>query len=300
MKIAITGAGGLVGAGLVRQLSAAGHELYPLVRSRPDRSGRAIGWNPATGEIDRSRLEGIDAVIHLAGENLAGYWTRAKKEQIMASRREGTRLLSDTLAGLHHSPQVLLCASATGYYGDRGSERLDESSPRGSGFLADVCAEWEAAAEPARRAGIRTLHARLGIILDPRGGALGRLLPLLRLGLGGKLGSGRQIWSWITMNDVHRAITFLLDRPALSGPVNLTAPAPVTNAEFTRTIAKFLHRPALFTAPAFALRLFLGDMAREMLLSGAQVLPRKLLDAGFIFEQPDLAAALTWLDAVSE
>ena len=292
MKIAVTGAGGLVGSGLLPYLKEQGHEICPLVRRRDALAGQGIFWNPATGAIDRERLEGLDAVIHLAGENLSGYWSAAKKERIMSSRRDGTQLLSTALAGLQQPPKVLISASATGFYGDRGVTVLDESSEHGEGFLAEVCTAWEKAADSARSAGIRVVHSRFGIILDAKGGAMGKLLPLLRFGLGGKLGSGRQYWSWITIQDVHRALAFCLNEAGLEGAVNFTAPAPATNAEFTRTAAQFLHRPAFFIAPAFALRLLMGEMANEMLLSSARVLPEKLLAAGFQFAHPDLTSAL--------
>ncbi|HQI49407.1 MAG TPA: TIGR01777 family oxidoreductase [bacterium] len=292
MKIAISGATGLIGAGLSAYLQMQKHDIHPLVRQWPLHSARQIFWNPDKGEIDHTGLEGMDAVIHLAGENLAGRWTPRKKEQIMESRRVGIRLVVAALARLQRPPAVFISASATGFYGDRGEEVLDESSAGGSGFLAEVCAAWESAAEPARQAGIRVLHSRFGIILDPSGGALGRLLPLLRGGVGGKLGGGRQYWSWVTMTDVHRALAFLIETPGVSGPVNVTAPAPVTNAEFTRIAAHTLHRPVLFNVPAFALRLALGEMAQEMLLSSARVLPARLTSAGFHFHHPDLASAL--------
>ncbi len=292
MKIAITGATGLIGASLSAYLQSLHHDIHPLVRQWPLHSARQIFWNPDKGEIDQGGLEGMDAVIHLAGENLAGRWSREKKERIMTSRRTGTRLLAGALARLQRPPAVFISASATGFYGDRGEEQLDESAAGGSGFLAEVCAAWEAAADPARQAGLRVVHSRFGIILDPAGGALARLLPLLRWGAGGKLGSGRQYWSWVTMTDVHRALAFLLEAPGVSGPVNVTAPAPVTNAEFTRQAARILHRPALLAAPAFALRLALGEMAQEMLLSSARVLPARLTTAGFQFRHPDLNTAL--------
>ncbi len=295
MKIAITGATGLVGKGLVRHLEQQGHEIHPMVRRKGDQTGRGIYWDPGKGEIDSAALEGMDAVIHLAGENLSGYWTAAKKERIMASRRDGTRLLSSVLAGLKQRPTLLISTSATGFYGDRGDTILDESAGSGKGFLAEVCLAWEKAADPAREAGIRVVHSRFGIILDPRGGALGKLLPLLRAGMGGRLGSGRQYWSWITMHDIHRALSFCLKQPGLAGAVNFTAPEPSTNTEFTKAAARFLHRPAVFAAPAFALRLALGEMADEMLLGSARVLPQKLLAAGFHFEHPDLAAALPFV-----
>jgi len=292
MKIALSGARGFIGQGLSNYLQKAEHTLYPLVRHHPVRSDREIYWDPALGAIDRDRLEGFDAVIHLAGENLSGYWTSRKKKEIIKSRRDGTMLLSRALADLNQPPSVLVCASAIGYYGHRGEEELSESSSRGKGFLADVCSEWEAAADSARSAGIRVAHCRFGIILDPAGGALARLLPLLRLGLAGRLGSGRQYWSWISLEEVHRALVFVLQQPTLSGPINFTAPQPVTNAEFTKAAAQILHRPAFLAAPSFALRLVLGEMAQEMLLSSARVMPAKLLAAGYPFQHAEIISTL--------
>jgi uncharacterized protein len=291
MKIAISGHSGLVGAGLAHYLEPQGHEILPLVR-KSGQPQQGIYWDPAAGFIDRAGLEGVEAVIHLAGENLSGYWTRAKKERILTSRREGTRLLSQALAGLHQPPKVLLSASAVGYYGDADDRELTESSKQGRGFLAEVCSGWESATDSARLAGIRVANSRFGIILDAKGGALAKLLPIMRSGLGGKLGNGKQYWSWIAMNDVYRSMSFILNHSALSGAVNITAPQPVTNAEFTRTLAKVLRRPAFFSVPAWALRLAMGEMAQEMLLNSSRVLPEKLLAAGFRFEQPDLDSAL--------
>lgn len=292
MKIVLSGASGLVGSGLVRHLQQDGAEIHPLVRRRTAAGSTGIYWDPSAGEIEADRLEGMEAVIHLAGENLAGLWTAGKKRRISTSRVEGTRLLSEALAGLKNPPRLLLCASAVGFYGSRGDMVVDEDSPQGEGFLAELCRAWEAAADPARQAGIRVVHSRFGLILDPAGGALGPLLPLLRLGLGGPLGNGRQYWSWVAMQDVHRALAFILHQESISGAVNITAPAPVTNREFIRAAARQLHRPAFLPAPAFALRLLLGQMADEMLLSSSRVAPQKLLQAGFSFTYPELKAAL--------
>ncbi len=292
MKLVLSGASGLVGKGLKRHLAQQGHEIHALVRRAALNAQNEIYWNPDEDQIDGSALEGMDGVIHLAGENLSGYWTAAKKARILSSRKNGTALLSRCLVNLQRPPNVFISASAVGYYGDRGDAALDESAGPGKGFLADVCVEWENAAQPAAKAGIRLIHSRFGIILDSGGGALARLLPVLRCGLGGKLGHGRQYWSWITAHDVHRAIAFLLLHSDLAGPVNLTAPQPVSNAVFTRLMAQGLHRPSVFAAPAFALRLVMGEMAQEMLLSSARALPAKLLAGGFRFDQPDLASAV--------
>ncbi|NLP11282.1 TIGR01777 family protein [bacterium] len=292
MKLVLSGASGLVGNGLKRHLAQQGQEIYTLVRRAALNSQNEIYWNPDEDQIDGSALEGMDGVIHLAGENLSGYWTAAKKARILSSRKNGTALLSRCLANLKRPPKVFISASAVGYYGDRGDAALDESAGPGKGFLANVCVEWENAAQPAAEAGIRLIHSRFGIILDSGGGALARLLPLLRCGLGGKLGHGRQYWSWITAHDVHRAIAYLLHQPDLSGPVNVTAPQPVSNAVFIRMLAQGLRRPAVFAVPGFLLRLAMGAMAQEMLLSSARALPAKLLASGFRFDQPDLASAV--------
>jgi uncharacterized protein (TIGR01777 family) len=241
---------------------------------------------------DTEPLESLTAAIHLSGANVAAHrWTAAYKREIWRSRVESTRTLATALATLNDPPQALLVASATGFYGDRGDEFLDENYGPGSGFLADTCREWEAAAQPAVNAGIRVVHLRFGVVLGA-GGALAKMLPVFRLGLGGRLGSGRQWMSWISLDDVVAAILFALDTPALSGPLNLTAPNPVTNAEFTRALGRAVHRPAIFPAPAFALRLALGAMANEALLASARVVPSRLTSAGFQFAHPTINAAL--------
>jgi uncharacterized protein (TIGR01777 family) len=238
-------------------------------------------------------LEGFDAVVHLAGESIAeGRWTEAKRGRIRDSRVQGTRVLADTLARLIHPPKVFLCASAVGFYGSRGDEELDEESPAGSGFLSDVCREWESACRPAVEAGIRVVNLRLGMVLSTRGGALAKMLPIFRLGLGGRLASGRQYVSWITLDDVVEAIQFVMATDSLEGPVNAVAPGAVTNREFTRVLGRVLRRPAILPAPAFALRCVLGQMAQELLLASTRALPRRLLEAGFAFRDPDLEGAL--------
>ncbi len=268
--------------------------MLQLVR-RPAKAAGEVEWNPAAAVAVRApdSLEGIKAAIHLSGANVAAHrWTPAYKREMVASRVDSTRALACMLAGLRRPPQALLAASAAGIYGDRGDEILDESSSDGSGFLADLCREWEAAARPAVEADIRVVHLRLGVVLGGGAGALGRMAPLFQLGLGGRLGDGRQWMSWIGLEDTVGAILFLLENPVLAGPVNLTAPNPVTNAEFTRALGRALHRPALLPAPAFALRLALGEMAREALLASARIRPARLLDAGFRFAQPTVEAAL--------
>jgi uncharacterized protein (TIGR01777 family) len=299
MKILVSGSTGLIGSALVPFLTAGGHAVVALARTGARRAAshpaQAVEWNPDAGIINRAALEGFDAVVHLAGENIAGRWTAAKKERIRASRTGPTRLISEALAQLTRPPKVLVCASAVGIYGDRGDEILVEASAPGSGFLAEVGREWEAAAEPARVAGIRVVHLRFGIVLSPRGGALARMLPAFRLGLGGRVGSGRQFWSWIALDDAVGAIHHTLFTDSLSGPVNAVAPQAVTNGEFTRTLARVLGRPALLPAPACALRLALGEMAEAALLASTRAEPRRLAETGYAFRFPQLEPALRHL-----
>jgi len=283
----------MLGTTLSQALAARHFPLLQLVRRAPDEPNQ-IQWNPASApSIPHAQgLEGLTAAIHLSGANLAAHrWTEDYKRVIVESRVNSTRALATTLAGLRQPPQMLLVASAVGIYGNRGDELIDETSPLGTGFLAGLCQDWEAAARPAAEAGIRVLHLRFGVILGPAG-ALARILPLFRLGLGGKLGNGRQFMSWISITDALQAILFLLESPNLDGPFNFTAPTPVTNDQFTNTLARRLHRPALLSVPAFALRLALGEMADEMLLSGARAYPAKLSAAGYQFTHPSLVHAL--------
>ena len=262
---------------------------------RPPEGSNQLQWNPAAepSVANPQALEGLAGVIHLAGANVAAHrWTAAYKREIAASRIDSTRALAATLARLSRPPQVLVVASATGFYGNRAAELLDETSSPGSGFLAGVCQKWEAAAQPAVDAGIRVVHLRLGVVLGPGPGALAAMLPLFRLGLGGRLGNGRQWMSWISLPDAVAATLFVLRTPALAGPVNLTAPNPVTNAQLTRALARALRRPAILPPPAFALRLALGPMADEALLASARVFPSRLLTSGFRFEHPTVAQAL--------
>jgi uncharacterized protein (TIGR01777 family) len=294
-RLALTGAGGLIGSALAPFLTTQGHAVVRMVRGGPV-APDAVSWDPERGLIDPAPLEGLDAVIHLAGENIAaGRWTSARKAAIRSSRVEATRRLCEGLAGLRRPPAVLLCASATGAYGARGDERLTETSPRGTGFLAEVCEGWEAATALATQAGIRVVQLRFGLILTPAGGALARMLLPFRLGLGGRIGSGRQYWSWIALDDVLGAARHALASEALRGPVNVVAPAPVTNAEFTQTLARVLRRPALLPVPAAGVRLVLGEMADALLLAGARVAPDRLLDTGYRFRFPDLEGALRHL-----
>jgi uncharacterized protein (TIGR01777 family) len=290
-RLLLSGASGMVGSALRARLSGT---VIQLVRRAPQSSAE-LQWDPdaAFPIVDTGSIEGFDAAIHLSGANLsARRWTPAYRREITASRVDSTRALATLLARLHRPPRTLLVASAVGIYGNRGDEVLDENSAPGAGFLAGLCREWEAAAVPAAAAGVRVVHMRFGVVLAPKAGALAKMLPLFRLGLGGRLGSGKQWISWISLTDLVSAALFLLESPTLQDAVNLTAPHPVTNSEFTRTLARLLHRPAVLPAPAFALRLALGPMADETLLSSTRVLPRKLLDAGFRFAQPTIEEAL--------
>jgi uncharacterized protein len=293
LRIAVSGATGLIGQQLCAFLTTGGHTVHRLVR--PGRGLPAIGdvaWDPDAGTIDAAALDGVNAVIHLAGEPVSERWTEAHKRAILHSRVAGTTLLARTLAALPTPPRVFLSTSAIGFYGDGADRVLDESAARGSGFLADVCEQWEGAAAPAADRGIRVVHPRLGVVLSPRGGALAKLLPPFRLGAGGKLGSGQQWMSWIDLDDAIGALQFLLFTDALSGPVNVTAPEPVTNEQFSHTLAHVLGRPALATVPPFALRLLFGEMADGMLLAGQRAVPTALTAAGFRFRHRELETAL--------
>ncbi|MGA8752135.1 TIGR01777 family oxidoreductase [Candidatus Deferrimicrobium sp.] len=296
MRVAVSGSTGLVGSEVVATLSTAGHEVVRLVRRDPAPGERAVRWNPAKGEVDTAGLEGFDAVLHLAGENVgSGRWTAARKAAIRDSRVNGTRLLCDALAGLARPPKTFVFASAIGYYGDRGEELLTEESPPGTGYLAEVCREWEAASEPAARKGIRVVALRIGMVLSPRGGALARMLPPFRAGLGGVIGNGRQYVSWIALDDLVGIVLHALQPGELRGPVNAVAPCPVTNRELTEGLGKALSRPTLLPVPAFALRLAVGEMADALLLASARVVPRRLEETGYRFRFPELPAALRHL-----
>ncbi len=322
MRVALTGTTGLIGSALAPALATAGHSVVRLVRPRPGLAKRrraaatgpyddtdggrdhrlnsdtdsaftgTVTWDPARGQLDPAALDGIDAIIHLSGESLAERWTAERKRRIVSSRVDSTALLARTIAVMPTRPRTLIVASAVGYYGSRGDEILDESSAAGLGFLADVCQAWEAAASPAREAGVRTVHTRFGVALSPDGGALAKMLPPFTLGLGGKIGAGTQWMSWIARSDLVAAILFLLATDTIAGPVNVTSPNPVTNAEFAATLGHVLHRPAVATVPPFALRLMFGEMADETLLAGQRVVPRVLERAGFVYEHPTVADAL--------
>ena len=291
MKILIAGASGLIGSALVGRLKQQHHEVSRLVRRAPA-SADEIQWDPAVGAIDEASIAGIEAVIHLGGASIAGRrWNDAYKQEIRDSRVNSTLLLSESLARLPQKPEVFLCASALGYYGERGGELLTENSPKGSGFLPDITAEWEAATAPASEAGIRVCNMRIGVVLSKAGELPRSLLLPFKLGLGGKLGNGRQYMSWIHIDDVAGAFVHALDTPSMYGPVNVSAPNPVTNVEFTRALARVLSRPALFTVPRFALRIAMGELA-EFALASSRMQPERLEESGFKFRWEDVESAL--------
>jgi uncharacterized protein len=292
MKILISGSHGLVGQALIKSLEPEGHQIFRLVRHYPG-SPFEIEWSPDRYSIALSLIEGFDAVVHLAGESIAeGRWTEEKKKRIRESRVKGTKLLSDALANLTDPPKTLISASAIGYYGDRGDELLTESSAPGNDFLSQVCVEWEQATSHATQMGIRVVNTRFGIILDKNGGALKKMLPPFRMGLGGRIGSGKQWMSWITLDDVVGALKYALTNEALSGPANFVVPNPVRNAEFTKTLGQVLSRPTLFPIPAFGVRLLFGEMADALLLSSQRVEPQKLQRSEYQFLYPQLEPAL--------
>jgi uncharacterized protein len=291
-RVAVTGASGLIGIALVRALEHEGVQVRRLVRSREKARGGDVYWNPDAGEIDAEGLAGIDAAVHLAGESVAARWTDERRRRILRSRVDGTSLLARTLAKLQPKPAVLVSASAVGIYGSRGDDALMEDAAPGSDFLAQVCREWEAAAAPAAEAGIRVVNTRFGIVLSADGGALGQMLPPFRMGAGGKMGSGKQWMSWISLADTVGAIRFCLENEEMRGPVNVVGPAPVRNDEFAATLGNVLGRPAVVPAPAFALRLLFGEMADGAILASQRALPRKLADYGYTFQHPTLTAAL--------
>jgi hypothetical protein len=295
MNILLTGASGLIGSAVHPALTTDGHRVIPLTRTQPKPGDMAVQWDPAKDSIDANALEGLDGVVHLAGEPIGERWTAEKKARIRDSRVQGTRLLSETLAHLSTPPKILVCASAIGYYGDRAAEVLTEASAPGTSFLAEVCRAWEAATEPALHKGIRVVNLRFGVVLSATGGALAKMLPPFRLGLGGVLGSGKQYMSWILLDDAVGAIRHALLTESLNGPANAVAPQPVSNEEFTKTLGKVLGRPTLLPMPAFAARLMFGEMADELLLSSARVQPSKLLATGYAFRYPELEAGLRHL-----
>jgi uncharacterized protein len=288
-KILVSGSSGLIGAALVPALQSNGYEVVRLVRGA-SASGR-VGWDPARPLAPES-VSGFEVIIHLAGESIVGRWTEAKKRRIRESRVQGTRALAAALAKAPQPPRLLISASAIGYYGNRGEETLREDSSSGDGFLPEVCREWEAAAEPASKAGIRAVQMRFGVVLSALGGALQKMLLPFRMGVGGKVGNGRQWMSWIAIDDLVGAIQHVIKTDTLRGPVNGVGPGPVRNAEFTRTLASVLSRPAIFPMPGFAARLAFGQMADELLLASQRVEPAKLMASGYVFQKPDLSTAL--------
>ncbi len=300
MKIAIAGSSGLVGSAIIPFLLSSGHQVIRLVRkamtSPLDDGTTSVLWNPDKEELNATGLEGVDAVINLAGEGIADKrWTEDRKKRILESRIKGTSLLARTLAHMNHKPKVFFSASAIGYYPSSGDTPLTESSPAGTGFLPQVCQAWEAATKPAEDAGIRTILGRIGIVLSAQGGALVAQLPLFRWGIAGRLGSGSQYTSWIEIDDLVAAINFCLMNETIQGPVNLTAPGIVTNKEFTKTLGHVLYRPTVLPTPAWALRLALGEMADALLLASLRVIPQRLQQAGYAFHYPAIEPALRHL-----
>jgi len=291
MKILITGSSGLVGSALHEGLSAEAHDIFHLVRHKPEEASQ-ISWDPDAGTIDAPALEEFDAVIHLAGESIAGRWSAAKKQRIRDSRLNGTRLLCKSLARLARPPRVVISASAVGFYGNRDDEILTETSAPGTMFLSKLCTEWEAAADHADRRETRVVKLRFGVILSCKGGALQKMLLPFKLGAGGVIGGGRQYWSWIAIDDVVEIVRHVLATDSLRGAVNAVSPHPVTNCEFTKTLGRALHRPTIFPMPAFAARLAFGEMADELFLASARAHPEKLQSAGYTFRFPQLESAL--------
>lgn len=296
MNVLISGSGGLLGSALLPTLASRGHRAVRLVRGRPARGESEVAWDPSRGTIDTAALEGIDAVVHLAGATIASWpWTAAHKRGVLESRTRPTALLAASVASLARKPRVFISASAVGYYGSRGDEVLRETSHPGSGFLAEVCRAWEAAAGPVARAGVRLVTLRIGIVLTDRGGALPALTIPFRLGLGGRIGNGRQYMSWIALDDLIGVIVRTIEEDKLSGPLNAVAPQAITNSEFTRALGRVLQRPTLLPVPAFAVRLLLGrSMADELLLASSRVEPARLLDSDYAFRFPALEDALRY------
>ncbi len=293
MNVLISGATGLIGSALLPELEAGGHTVTRLSRSQT--GANTIRWDPSAGTID-GELEGMEAVVHLAGESIAqGRWNPEKKRRILDSRVQGTRLLAESIAALPDPPKVMVSTSAVGYYGDRGDEVLTEESAPGTDFLAGVCREWEAAAEPALQAGIRVVYPRLGIVLSPQGGALGTTLPIFKFGGGGKIGSGNQWWSWVALDDVVGSIVHALTDESVEGPVNVGSPNPMTNAEYTKVLGKVLGRPTVLPLPAPAARVMLGEVADALLLASQRMEPARLKDTGYAFRYPQLEGALRHL-----
>lgn len=290
-RIAVSGASGLVGTALCRALAERGDRVLRLVR-RSTHAADEVSWDWTVGRLDTAGLEGIDAFVHLAGKPIAGRWTAQALREIQHSRAKGTQLIAESLASLAHPPGVLVSASAVGFYGEGREREFNDASPRGAGWLAEVCAVWESATLPASNAGIRVATPRIGIVLSPAGGALKKILPAFRFGVAGRIGDGKQGMSWIALTDLVRILLFFLDNTEASGTFNATAPNPVTNAEFTRALARVLNRPAILPLPAFMISVLFGEMGRRLVLDGDFVRPTRLLEAGFRFEYPEIEAAL--------
>ena len=291
MNIAISGSHGFVGSAVTETLWGAGHQVTPIVRGE-SAVETGIAWSAETGYVDAAKLDGIEAVVHLAGESINGRWTPEKKALIRESRVKGTRVLSEALAQLAKPPQVLVCASAVGYYGDRGDELMHEENEPGGGFLAGVVREWEAATEAAAKKGIRVVNLRIGVVLGAGGGALAAMLTPFKMGVGGRVGSGRQYMSWIALDDVVGAVEHALATESLRGPVNVVSPNPARNLEFTKALGKVLSRPTIFPLPAFVVKLVFGQMGQELLLEGQRVDSAKLAASGYTFRYPELESAL--------
>jgi uncharacterized protein len=290
ITVAIAGASGFLGSAFARYLTTQGHAVRRI--GRASSKGADFQWDLAAGRLDPAALDGADAVVNFAGATIAQRWTADHKRAIIASRVRSTEVLAKTMAAVRTPPSVFLSTSAIGIYGSRGDEPLDERSQPGTGFLADVVQQWERAAGPAQDAGVRLVHPRLGLAMHPDGGVLAKLVPVFNLGGGGKIAKGTQWMSWIALHDLVRALLFIIETQSLSGPVNVTSPNPATNADFSHTLGGVLHRPAVATVPEFAIKLMFGDMGEETLLAGQRVLPKRLTDAGFTFDYPELAAAL--------
>lgn len=294
MRILISGASGLVGSALASSLASDGHEVLRLVRTKTQESEGEVFWDISAGILDSSQFSRIDVVVHLSGENIAaGRWSKKQKDRILRSRVDSTRLIAETLATCAQRPKVLVVASAVGFYGNTGDATVDENASLGTGFLASVCEAWEDAAEAARHVGIRVVHARFGMILSKNAGALKKMLPLFRLGLGGRIADGKQWMSWIHIEDVVSAIKHCIEQGCLTGPVNFCSPNPVTNSEFTKALSQVLNRPAIFPVPAFILKLALGKMAEELLLSSTRAMPKKLLETSYKFRYSHIREALS-------
>lgn len=290
MKVAVTGASGLIGSAVVSALEQQGHEVIKLVRRAPQ-SANEREWQPM-GDPDPALVGDVDAVIHLAAETIKGWWTRSKKERILASRVRGTEMIAQSIAGAEPKPRVFISASATGYYGHRKDEVLTEESESGRGFLADLARQWERATRPAQQAGVRTVLLRIGIVLSGHGGALQAMVPSFRMWMGGPVSNGKQYWPWVTLDDVVHVILFALENESLRGPVNVCAPQQTTNREFTRALGRVMHRPAIFPLPSVVVTLVLGEMGQEALLTSTRADPVKLKAAGFQFQHPEIEQAL--------